>query len=88
MVALVGALGAFHLTQQGIHLRNGQLAPGTHGAMAGKGRQKFVAARGKHLTDAVLTQFGQQAACQRRRIGRLELRRNAAHGQLRGTKRC
>src|SRR6266581_5779846 len=33
VVALVGALGSFHLAQQGVHLRQRQLAVGAHRAV-------------------------------------------------------
>src|SRR5256885_15932240 len=35
VVALVGALGDFHLAQQGVHLVQRQAAVGAHGAVAG-----------------------------------------------------
>ena len=42
MVALVGAVGGFHLAQQGVHFRQGEAAVGADGAITGHGGQDFV----------------------------------------------
>ena len=42
MIALVGALGDFHLPQQGVHLGNGEAAARVNGGTAGQCTQKFV----------------------------------------------
>ena len=82
MIALVGALGFFHLAQQGVHFGQAELAAGAHRAVAGHGGQQLVAPGGGQLRDAVFAQFGEQGEHQRRRIGCLQERWNAAHGQL------
>ena len=43
VIALVGALGFFHLAQQRVHLFQRQLPVGAHGAVAGHGGEQFVA---------------------------------------------
>ena len=57
VVALAGAFGFFHLAQQGVHFRHGEDAAGADGAVAGHGRQQFVAAGGGELGDAVFAQL-------------------------------
>ncbi len=44
VIALVGAFGSFHLTQQGIHFGETQAMAATNGGMAGAGaEQAFLA---------------------------------------------
>ena len=43
MITLAGALGGFHVAQQGIHLRYGQHTVGTHGGMTSHRAQQLVA---------------------------------------------
>ncbi|KAG0766787.1 hypothetical protein G6F22_017769 [Rhizopus arrhizus] len=84
MVALAGPLGDFHVAQQRVHLWNGQAPIGTHRAMAGHGRQQFVA-RTRHAPAlAVFAQVGQHVAQQPFRLGMRQQRRNAAHMQRTG----
>ena len=68
MVALVGSFGGFHLTQQGIHFINGQLAVGAHRAMAGHGRQQFVLRALDHRASIMLGKLFEHAAGQVHRI--------------------
>src|SRR5512143_120005 len=52
VVALVGALGLFHLAQDGVHLGQRELLVGAHGGVAGEGGQQFVAALGEGAAGA------------------------------------
>ena len=45
MVALIGAVGGFHLPQQRVHLRQGQAAAGVNGRAAGQCPEKPVRRR-------------------------------------------
>ncbi len=65
MVALVGALGGFHLPQQAVHLFDRELAVGAHRAVAGHGRQQFVALFGQEARHAHAGQVAQHGAGQR-----------------------
>src|SRR5450830_740327 len=62
MVALVGALGLFHLPQQGIHFIERELAVGAHGTVAGHGREQLVLCPLDDGAGFVLGQLGQYAA--------------------------
>src|SRR4249920_276574 len=59
VVALAGALGRLHLAQQGVHLRDRELAVGAHSGMARHGRQQLVAPLGEDPARAVLANFAQ-----------------------------
>ena len=59
MVALAGTLGGLHVTQQRIHFGNAQPPVGTHRAMAGHGRQQFIARTVHPPAVPMLTQVGQ-----------------------------
>ena len=68
VVALAGALGRFHVAQQGVHFGQGQPAIGAHRGVAGHGGQQFVA----RLLDA--------RGCCRVRAGRSARRSTSASG--------
>ena len=68
VVALVGALGGFHLAQQRVHLVERELAVGAHRAVAGHGGQQLVLRALDHGAGVVLRQFGQHAARQFHRV--------------------
>jgi len=59
MVALVGAEGAFHLAQDGVHLGDAELLVGAHGGMAGEGGEQLVATFGEGAAGAEIAQFVQ-----------------------------
>ena len=75
------------LAQQGVHFRYGELTAGAHRAVAGHGGEQFVAPRGGQLRDAMLAQFADQRAGERRRVAGLEQGRHAAYAELVGAER-
>ncbi len=77
VVALVAALGYFHLAQQGVHLVQGEAPVGAHRAVAGHGGQQLVLGALQHVARVVLGQFGQHAAGEFHRVA---LRQGGGHG--------
>ncbi|MNF04660.1 hypothetical protein D3C80_2042270 [compost metagenome] len=87
MVALVGALGDFHLPQQAVHFVQRELAVGAHRAVAGHGAEYFIARALHHGAGVVLAEFGQHAAREFHRIALGQRGRHGAHGQGLGRER-
>ena len=81
MVALATALGLLHVTQQGVHFRQGQAAIGTYRTVTGHGAQQLVEVRLNAVAGAIFEQVGQHVADQPRGLGLLEQRRNLPDGQ-------
>ena len=81
MVALVGAVGGFHLAQQRIHFGDGQRAVGAHGAVAGHGGEQLVAPCGNDLGGGHVFEFGEYRAGQLADVGAGEQGRHGAYRQ-------
>ena len=81
MVALVGAVGGFHLPQQRVHLVDGEPPVGAHRAVAGHGAQDLIARALHHGAGVVRGQFGQHAARQLHRVALRQRGGHGAHGQ-------
>ncbi len=81
MVALVGAFGLFHLTQQTVHFIEGQAAVRTHCAVTGHGCQDLVLGPLHHRAGIVLGQLGQHAAGQLHRIALGQACGHGTHSQ-------
>ena len=62
VVALVGAFGCFHLTQEGIHLVQGQFAVRPDGAVAGHGGEDVVLSALDDRAGVMQGEFGEDAA--------------------------
>ena len=92
MVALVRALGGFHLAQKRVHLFHGQTAVGAHRAVAGHGGEQLVLRAFDHVAGIVLGQLGQHAAGQLAGVAfgvvARECGGHGAHGQGFGRKRA
>ena len=87
MVALVRALGGFHVAQQRIHLFDRQLSVGAHGAVAGHGGQDVVTCALHHGAGANLCQVGQYRAGELGHVGVGQSSGLTAHHQGRGRER-
>ena len=77
MVALVAALGLFHLAQQRVHFIEVQAPVGAHRAVAGHGGQQLVVGALHYGAGVHLFEFGQHAA---RQLDRVALRQRGGHG--------
>ena len=87
MVALVAALGGFHVPQQGVHLGFGQTPVGPHRGMTSHGRQNFIARALDDAAGLVLRQFCQHRAGQGHAVGVGQRGRHRAQGQAGGGQR-
>ena len=81
MVALPGALGGFHLAQQGVHFRQRQPPVGADRAMAGHGRQQRIPGVVDAARAAMLAEVGEHVAQQRFDIAVRQQRGHAAQEQ-------
>src|SRR5690606_12113576 len=81
VVALVGAVGGFHLAQQGVHFGNGERTVGAHGAVAGHGGEQLVAPRGDDVGGGHVFELGEYRAGQLADVGAGEQRWYGAHRQ-------
>ena len=82
MVALVGALGGFHVAQQGVHFREAEATIGAYRAMAGAGGEDFVAALCEHMAGRLLGQLGEQGARELFELAAGQQGGYGAHGEL------
>ena len=81
MVALVGALGFFHLAQQGVHLVQRQFAVGADGAVTGHGGQNLVLSALDDRAGVVQSEFSQDTAGEFDGVAHGQGGRHRAHGE-------
>ena len=81
MVALVAARRVFHIAQERIHFRQGKLAAGTDGAVAGHGGKNVVFVLFDGLAAADLGKFAQYIFGQRNDVSFTEHGGNCTDGK-------